>query len=177
VEPLKLPEVPVAIDPQQRAAMQQIADTLPEPHGETEREQIRSLIGSPDTFTITFERSGEAGDGALIRYETWFYYDLGTAYEFADGALIDAMPMTLPTGPTILPPVRYDPALFERATTWAEITVLLLDPASFEPIELEAEYEVPLTFYAGEQLIVAFDDEGLFYVETVALSEDTEGAE
>lgn len=173
-ERLELPDVPVTIDPAQLSRFQAIADTLPEPQGETDRDQLRSLIGPPDTFTITFERAGADGSGPTVRYETWFYYDLGTAYEFADGGFVQDMPMTLTGGPVLLPPRRYDPALFGRDTTWEEITALLLDPAAFGPIELEEEYEVPLTFYAGEQLIVAFDDEGLFSVESVALAEGEE---
>jgi hypothetical protein len=51
---------------------------------------------------------------------------------------------------------------------------MLSDPDSFVARELEAEYEVPLVFYAGEQLLVAFDDEGLFYVETVPLAAEEE---
>ena len=162
------------VSPALLAAVGDAAAKLPEPVGATDRDQLRSMIGPPDTFTLSFERSGAQGDGPLVRYENWFYYDLDTEYEFADGALIANLPMTTPVGTTILPPAKYDPDLFDRNTTWDEIASLLVDPELIEPIPVEAEYEVPLTFYAGEQLIVAFDDEGLVYVETVPLGEDTE---
>ena len=173
VTPLTLPDVEVQIDEALVAQMEDAVAALPEPLGDNDRDQIRSMIGLPDAFTISFERSGEEGDGPLVRYETWYYYELLTAYEFADGALISNLPMDSVDGVVFLPK-RYDPALFERTTTWDEIASMLSDPDSFVARELEAEYEVPLVFYAGEQLLVAFDDEGLFYVETVPLAAEEE---
>jgi hypothetical protein len=168
-EPLTLPDIEVQVDAALVAQMEDAIAALPEPIGDNDRDQIRSMIGLPDAFTISFERSGEDGDGPLVRYETWYYYELLTAYEFADGALISNLPMDAVDGLVFLPK-KYDPADFERATTWDEIVPMLSDPDSFVPRELEAEYEVPLVFYAGEQLLVVFDDEGLFYVETVPLA-------
>lgn len=169
-----LPHVVVEIEPATFAAVNNVAAHLPALEGETDRDQIRSFLGQPDAFVISFEPSGEAADGPIVRYESWYFYELGTVYEFADGALIMGMPSTLPTGPTILPPRHYDPVLFDRDTPLGGIAALLDNPAAFEPIPVEDEYGISLTFYAGEQLLVAFDDEGLFYVETVPLSVDEE---
>jgi hypothetical protein len=168
-QPLTLPDVEVQIDEALVAQMEDAVAALPEPIGDNDRDQIRSMIGLPDAFTISFERSGEDGDGPLVRYETWYYYELLTAYEFADGALISNLPMD-PVDGIVFLPKKYDPAEFERTTTWEKIVPMLSDPDSFVARELEAEYAVPLVFYAGEQLLVTFDDEGLFYVETVPLA-------
>jgi len=171
--PIVFPDIEVEIDEAVVAQMEDALAALPEPIGDNDRDQIRSMIGLPDAFTISFERSGEDGDGPLVRYETWYYYELLTAYEFADGALISNLPMD-PVDRVVFLPKKYDPADFERTTTWDEIAPMLSDPDSFVARELEAEYEVPLVFYAGEQLLVAFDDEGLFYVETVPLAAEEE---
>lgn len=173
VEPssLTLPDIEVEIDEALVGQLEEAIADLPEPIGENDRDQVRSMIGLPDAFTISIERSGEEGDGPIVRYETWFYYELVTAYEFADGALISNMPIE-PVEGLIFLPKKYDPADFERTTTWDEIAPMLSEPDSFEARELEAEYEVPIVYYAGEQLLVAFDDEGLVYVETVPLGED-----
>ena len=167
--PIVFPDIEVEIDEAVVAQMEDALAALPEPIGDNDRDQIRSMIGLPDAFTISFERSGEDGDGPLVRYETWYYYELITAYEFADGALISNLPMD-PVDGIVFLPKKYDPAAFERTTTWDEIVPMLSNPGSFVARELEPEYEVPLVFYAGEQLLVAFDDEGLFYVETVPLA-------
>jgi hypothetical protein len=169
---LVLPEVPVNVDSAARSEVEAVAAHLPDLEGDTDRDQVRSFLGQPDAFTISFEPSGENADGPIVRHELWYYYDLGTVYEFADGALVMNMPSTLPVGPTILPSQRYDPALFQRDTSLDAIASLLDDPASLEAIPVEQEYGIPLTFYASEQLLVAFDEDGLFYVETVPLSLD-----
>lgn len=169
--PLDFPDIDVEIDEALVAQLEEVVDALPEPLGDNDRDQIRSMIGLPDTFTISFERSGEEGDGPLVRYETWYYYELVTAFEFADGTLVSNLPIEAVEGMIFLPR-KYDPATFEQSTTWDEITSMLSDPESFVERELEPEYELPVVYYAGEQLLVAFDDEGLFYVETVPLAED-----
>ena len=168
---LDFPDIDAEIDEALVAQLEEVVDALPEPLGDNDRDQIRSMIGLPDTFTISYERGGEEGDGALVRYETWYYYELVTAFEFADGALVSDLPIETVEGMIFLPR-KYDPAAFERSTTWDEITPMLSDPESFVERELEPEYELPVVYYAGEQLLVAFDDEGLFYVETVLLAAD-----
>ena len=104
-----------------------------------------------------------------MRYETWFYYEILSAFEFADGKLISNLPIDEVTGPTLLPR-RYDPAAFKRSMRWDDTKPLLHDPSTFEPRPLPKEFDVPLVFYAGEQLLLGFDDEGLVYVETIPLT-------
>ena len=122
--PLILPDIEVEIDEALVAQMEDAVAALPEPTGDNDRDQIRSMIGLPDAFTISFERSGEDGDGPLVRYETWYYYELDTAYEFADSALISNLPMD-PVDGLVFLPKKYDPADFERTTTWDEIAPML----------------------------------------------------
>lgn len=139
------------------------------PAGATDRDQVRSLMGLPDAFVLSFERSGKNGDGPTIRYETWFYYEILSALEFADGELISNLPIDEVTAPTILPR-GYDPSAFKRSMRWDDAKPLVYDAAAFSPRSLPREFDVPITFYAGSQLLLGFDDEGLVYAETIPLS-------
>ena len=141
---------------------------LPEASGDTEAEQLMSVLGRPDAFQLTFE---VPEDGATaVRYETWYYLDLEISYEFADGALLFTVPAAAPETLT-LPALQYDPLAFNTETTLADVKAMAGDPTALTASELPAELEAPLTFYVGAQLIVAFDDDDrLFSVETVPLA-------
>lgn len=140
--------------------------SLPVPTGETDRDQIREMLGPPDAFELSWESVGE--DPEAIRYETWFYYELLTAYEFADGALIANLPID-DDDAVLLLPLQYDPANFERSLTWEKVSTMLADPASAAKTSVPEELGAALTGYAAEQLLVVFDDEGLVYAETIPL--------
>ena len=62
-----------------------IVERLPESNGGGDAAELSLLAGPPDAFTIAFE---PADDGSVSRREQWFYYDLATAFEFADGGLL-----------------------------------------------------------------------------------------
>lgn len=139
---------------------------LPKAEGENDRDQIRDMLGPPDAFTVSWESVGEEPEP--VRYETWFYYELLTAYEFADGALIANLPVDDEEAVLLLP-LQYDPAKFERGLTWQAVSTMLADPASAARTDAPEELGAALTGYAAEQLLVVFDDEGLVYAETIPL--------
>jgi hypothetical protein len=162
-EPSPPSEPPAALsDDNPQAAL----DRLPDPPGDDDAEQIRSLLGLPDAFTIAFEPQA---DGSSSRREQWFYYDLSAVFEFVDGTILWNLPLDSET--TFMPNAsRYDPAVFQETSRRASIALALPSPFSFEPIPLDDQYGVPVTICVGDQLVLAFDEWGtLFYVETVPL--------
>lgn len=165
---LSFPEVD-APDAALVARLNETYASLPTGEGATDLEQVRSLVGAPDAFQVSFERGGAAGDGAEVRYETWYYFDLQSAFEFADGKLIGNLPIDPPAALTLLPR-KYDPAAFTRGMPWSEVAKLLVEPLGVEARAVPGEFGAELTFYAGEQLLVAFDENGLVYAESIPLT-------
>jgi hypothetical protein len=156
------------VEPGVVAALQSAVDALGDVEGETDIEQVRSAMGPPDAFTIAHE---VADDGTATRREEWYYYDLRTVFEFVDGRLVSNLPVESSYGDFYLLANHYDPADFEMGATWEAVQPVLHDPSVFAEFELEPEYEIEATFFAGDQLILAFDDTGvLFYVEAVPLA-------
>jgi ribosomal protein L40E len=144
--------------------------SLPDAEGDTDLEQMRSLLGPPDAFTLALE---VADDGQQSRREEWFYYDLLSVYEFVDGSLVSNLP--LDEGGLMVAPKQYDPADFTLGVTWDEVPATLDDPDAFESYPLEDEYEIDATYYVGAQLLLVFDEEGLLvYVETQPLEAGVE---
>lgn len=88
------PTIPVIAavtpDPSVVAALQPVLAGMPEPEGDTDRDQVRSLLGPPDSLEISFELADGGKGDRLIRYETWYYFELLSAFEFADGDIIRA---------------------------------------------------------------------------------------
>ena len=173
---------PIAVDtslivPVNQGVVDQIGELIDVPNapGENDREEIRALAGPPDVFVVSYEVVGgedERTGGTVVRYETWVYLDFLTAFEFADGQLINNLPVEDVAGPSLLPG-QYDPDLFTRAMTWDDVRILLADPdaaaSTSLPKELTAEFGGELTVYAAEQLLVVFDEAGLVYAETFPL--------
>lgn len=148
------------------ADLQAIADRLPDPSGD-DAAGLRELLGPPDAFLIAFE---PLADGSSSRREQWIYYDLATAFELADGALLADRPLEAETGLLVLPG-GYDPADFTAGATWPSLADVLDDAAGFEAVPLDAGYGIDATIYVGDFLQLAFDEDGgLFYVEAVPLS-------
>jgi hypothetical protein len=148
------------------AELQAVIEGLPEAATNDDVGRMRSLMGSPDTFDISFEPSD---DGSVHRRETWVYYDLGAAFEFVDGALVWDGPLD-DEAPFLIHPMRYDPAAFTAESTWESLAPVVGDAEVFEEVALDDEYGVPATIRVGNLLLLAFDETGrLAYVESVAL--------
>ena len=155
-------------DPVLLEALARLVEDLPPLEGDTEREQIRSALGAPDAWELTFELVTVGPGEPAHRSETWFYYDLETAYAFNGGALVSNLPIEASEGLLLAAP-QYDPDAFERSMTWDDVKTMLVDPDSAEVFDLESDLGEPLVGYVAEQLIAVFDPDGLVFVEAVAL--------
>ena len=155
-----------SVDGQVVRDIQAILDGLPHLEGETDLQQMRSLLGPPDAFTIFLER---LDDGRSARREEWFYFDYYSVYSFLDGKLQTNLPLADPPELMILPR-HWDPGAFELGATWESLAGVVKDPGAFESFEFEDEFEVPGRYYVGNQLVLVFDEDGhLYYVEAVPL--------
>lgn len=150
------------------AGLQAVADKMPKPAGATDRDQVRSLLGAPDAFEVAFDLADGGRSETLIRYETWYYFELESAFEFADGDLIGNMPADDVPSLAILPR-QYDPSMFRADMTVADVKKLVAAPDSLMRIDAPSELGVKATAYYGEQHMVAFDESGLVLVETYPL--------
>lgn len=160
-----------AVDAAVVADIQGILDSLPDLEGKTDMEQMRSLLGVPDAFTIFRE---EDADGVVRRREDWYYFEYYSVYSFLDGVLETNLPLDDPSGIMVLPR-HWDPSAFELDATWESLAATLGDPAAFESFEFEEEYDLPGRYYVGNQLILVFDEDGkLYYVEAVPLEPGAE---
>ena len=152
--------------PQVVASLAEAVSDLPPTSGDSDIEQIRSLLGPPDAFALMLEPQE---GGAPLRREEWYYYEIDSVFEFADGKLVANLPLDENQGLLVVP-LQYDPADFQLGTTWQDVASTLDDPDELQSYELEEEFELPVTYYVGVQLLLAFDNEGLlFYMETLPL--------
>lgn len=159
---------PAPIDRAVVTDLQKVADAMPKATGETDRDQVESLMGLPDAFAISFEQDEGGKSERIVRYETWFYFDIQTAFEFADGDLLSNMPID-DVAPLAILPRQYDPADFRRDMDWDDVRQLVTEPDAFSRTDLPEAYGEKAWAYYGEQLMVAFDEEGLSLVETYPL--------
>ena len=159
-------EAPVELSARAKADLAAAVAALPEPVGDTDAEQIRSILGPPDVFQLWFD---PLDGGGAARSEVWYYLNLEVSYEFRDGVLLFTIPME-DVGGLLLIPLRYDPLDFSPATTVADVRAMLDDPAALIPEVTPPDYQLGVTVWAGEHLMAAFDTDGeLLYVETVAV--------
>ncbi len=163
VSPTPVPQPP---SPEVVASLAAALSGLPPASGDSDLEQMRSLMGPPDAFSLMLEPQ----DGAApVRREEWYYYEIATVFEFADGKLVANLPLDENQGLLVVP-LRYDPADFQLGATWQEVARTLDNPGELQSYELEEGYELEVTYYVGAQLLLAFDDDGLlFYMESLAL--------
>jgi hypothetical protein len=139
---------------------------IPELEGDTDAEKIRSYWGVPDIFELSFEDD----DGTIRRWEMWFYFDIGIAYEFLDQAILTVHPIDEPEGLFAIP-LRYDPLEFAPDTTLDHVRAMMADPASLGEEPPPPEYELGVSFWVGEQLAIVVDaEQALVLVESFALA-------
>lgn len=161
----------VEIDDDMMEWLRENADVPSAPGASTDLVELRTLLGPPDVFSISWETiGGEDGSGGeAVRYETWVYYDLLTAFEFGNGALLSHLPVD-DVGSFAILPLQYNPSDFLSSLTWDDVSAMLANPEDAASTTLsEEEFGAFLQFYAGEQLLVGFDEGGLVYVETFLL--------
>lgn len=138
---------------------------------EDRRPTVLEEMGAPDTFTIQFQEL----EGETVRFESWSYFDFQSRFDFVDGELLwtaDLEP--LPDGSLF--PHYYHPADFQAGMTADEVRELL---GGRELLEIDlAEGDIPGGLgMVGDQILLGFDQGGLVYVETLALSPDETGGE
>lgn len=162
--------VPAAVTPDAGivAAIQPVLQAMPALVGDTDREKVRSILGTPDAFEVSFELDEGGRSDRPLRYETWYYFELQAAFEFVDGDILSNMPVD-DVDPLAILPRQYTPELFRRDMTIDDVKKLVAAPDALVRIDVPAELGVTLSAYYGEQLIVAFDDGGLALVETLPL--------
>ena len=136
------------------------------PEAENDRAEFEETLGPPDAFTVRYEHGIDGS--TIVRYETWVYFDLLTAYEFVDGALTTYYPVTDPGIGAI--GVPYHPLDFDRATKWTDVQGLLASPDDATPFEIPIEAGFVGTAYSAPQLLVMFDEQGLTHVEALPVT-------
>jgi len=138
---------------------------------EDRRPTVLEEMGAPDTFTIQFQEL----EGETVRFESWSYFDFQNRFDFVDGELLWTAELEpLPDGSLF--PHYYHPADFQVGMTVDEVRELL---GGVELLEIDlAEGDIPGGLgMVGDQILLGFDQGGLVYVETLALSPDETGGE
>jgi hypothetical protein len=149
------------------SAEQVLVAALAAPAAGDLRSQLVAELGRPDAFMISFESDAQ---GHAVRRETWSYLEQEAAVELVDGELLDVVPLDPLEGPA-LAATWYDPLAFTPETTVDDVRSMLADPTALVSSNAPAELGAALTAYAGDQLIVVFDAEGLVYAETIPLAD------
>jgi hypothetical protein len=161
---------PPAIDAATTARLTAALVGLNVPAAANDREEMRGLIGPPDAFDLTFETNPQEPAAPLLRVETWHYFDFGSAYVFVDGRLANSFPVEA-LGDIALLPLQYDPAAFSRSMTWEQAAALIDDPAAGSISDFDtADVGADLDVYAGPQILLMFDADGLAAVSTIPLT-------
>jgi hypothetical protein len=134
----------------------------------SDRDAIAQIMGLPDLMQLSYEFVGGTDDGVAIRYETWTYFDLLTAYEFADGQLVLMLAIEDPVRPLLVVP-HLDPRSLDRAQDWDAVHALVGSPEQVVSTDLAEAYGESLVTYASPQFLAVFDADGLVYAETLPL--------
>jgi len=132
------------------------------------RGELLAELGGPDAFVITVDEVA----GEVSRLESWSYYEADSQVDFLDGEILwDVEIDDVPDG--MLLPLNFTPLEFTMLSSVEEVL------GDLEDVELEslegaaAELEVEgAELWVGEQLVLAFVDDALVYVEAFALAAD-----
>jgi ribosomal protein L40E len=168
-------EVPEQIDVEltddQRADLLALIESTPL-EGDTEAEQLIYIFGPPDQFQLSYETY----DGSVHRYEVWYYYDIGIAYELLDTRVVLYYPIDDPEG-LFLGANRYSPLDFSEDMTLDDVRAMLDDAASLVEEPIDEEFGIDASFWVGEQLLVAFDTGGNFFLAETYLLDMSDGSQ
>ena len=121
-------------------------------------------LGGPDAFRISWDEF----DGEIVRSESWTWFDAATQIDLIDGEVLWSIAIEpLPDGALL--PIAYAPSEFKVLQSSAQVRELLTG-VELEEIEASDELETEGAFLlAGEQILLAFIDDQLVYVETFPL--------
>ena len=167
---VELAAAPPAFNAEATASITNALVALNVPSAANDREEMRGLIGPPDAFDLTFEADPREPAAPLLRVETWHYFDFGSAFVFVDGRLANSFPVE-DLGEIALLPLQYDPAAFTRTMTPEQAAALIDDPTAGSIIDFDtADVGADLDVYAGPQILLMFDADGLAAVSTLPLT-------
>ena len=159
-----------AIDPDTTTNITAALAGLNIPGAAGDRDELRGVVGPPQAFDLTFETDPQNPAGPLLRIETWYYFNFGSAFVFVDGRLSNSFPLE-GLGEIALLPLQYDPAGFTRSLTWEQAAGLIDDPGAGPVTDFDmADVGVELDVYAGAQILLMFDPDGLAAVSTFPLT-------
>lgn len=133
------------------------------------RPMVLEEMGPPDAFSITFDEL----EGQIVRWESWSYFDFNTQFDFIDGELLWRIELE-PVEDGSIYAHWYDPLEFQAGMSRSQVESLLSDQELLE-VDLDALDLEGGLILAGDQILLGFQDDQLFYVETVILSPDPEG--
>jgi len=128
-----------------------------------ERPDTLELLGAPDAFTLQWQEL----QGQIVRWEEWSYFDFESRFDFADGVLLWTLDIDPAPSGSIYAHL-FNPLEFEFGMTMAEVQLMLPDIAMTEIALDEAEIPGGVLF-AGDQILLGFDEDGLVYVQTFIL--------
>lgn len=129
-----------------------------------DRDDVLAELGPPDAFIL---QVGEIDDGSA-RFESWTYFAASTQIDFLDGEVLWDIEID-PVDEGALLPILYSPAEFDLLASKDDTTAILdgIQLSEIDGSELEIEGAELL---AGEQILLAFVDDQLVYVETYVLA-------
>lgn len=149
-----------------------MAARFPVGAGATDRAQVRSMLGPPDAFEVSFEQIAVGKRTRTVRVDVWFYEGLRSAFQFDDGRFVATFPADAADA-TVLLPQGFDPDRLVRSTTPQQVAAMAgvaagqPAPASFA---LSEPFGVDLTVRVYGQLVAAFDAQGLVFARTVPVT-------
>lgn len=129
------------------------------------RPSLLADLGGPDAFVIAVDEI----DGTVSRFETWTYFDAATQIDLVDGEVLWSVEIAdLAVGSWL--PLMYDPMDFTMLGS-RDDTLAAIGDVELARIEADTDLEVGgAEIWAGEQLVTAFVDDQLVYVESMPLS-------
>jgi hypothetical protein len=167
-EPTGSVDLPDLIEPNAEVVgfLDEVLGQIEMPSAASDRAEFELVLGPPDAFTVQYELGNDGS--TLVRHETWSYFDMLTAYTFADGVLRSFYPIAEP-GEFVVG-VPYHPDDFTREATWHSVKLLLSDPESAVPVEMPEAVGFYGSAWWAPHLFVVFDDTGLLQVEAVPVA-------
>ena len=129
------------------------------------RPDLLAQLGAPESFVL----SVGAVDGVASRFESWQYWSSATQVDLVDGEIAFNIALNPVPDGTILP-LAYAPDEFVLLSTVDEVQASLADLRLTEVDGVAEELELPgARTFVAEQLLLAFVDDLLVYVQTYPL--------
>lgn len=147
------------------AELAELKATYVDVESQDRRPALLAELGGPDAFVITVDEIA----GTVSRFESWSYFAEGTQIDLVDGEVLwDVAIEVLPDGTWL--PLMYDPREFTMLASKADTLAAIAD-VTLARLDSDVDIEVDgAEVWAGEQLVLAFVDDRLVYVESFPLA-------